>query len=101
MRASEVSIPVEGHTIAATVQVPTDAKGLIVFAHGSGSSRYSPRNMYVADVLHEAGLATLLLDLLTTAEGETDHRTAQFRFDIPFLASRLIDATRWTHKHPI
>lgn len=69
--------------------------GLVVFAHGSGSSRHSPRNQYVAAILRDSGLSTLLFDLLTTREEAIDDRTAEYRFDIPFLARRLVAVTDW------
>jgi dienelactone hydrolase len=80
--------------------IPNDACGLVLFVHGSGSSRFSTRNQYVAKKLNEAGLATLLFDLFTAEEDIIDSRTSQLRFDIEFLASRLIDATRWCVKQP-
>jgi putative phosphoribosyl transferase len=78
-----------------TLGIPPGAKGIVLFAHGSGSSRHSPRNRYVAQVLREGGLATLLLDLLTTQEEQVDMVTRAVRFDIPLLAERLVDATDW------
>src|SRR5580692_1524169 len=78
------SIQLEGY-----LSVPPAAAGVVLFAHGSGSSRHSPRNRYVADVLNQSGLATLLIDLLIAEEQEVDEQTAQLRFDIPFLARRL------------
>jgi len=75
--------------------VPDGARGTVIFAHGSGSSRLSPRNRYVAQVLQEAGLATLLMDLLTPTEERVDARSAALRFDIGFLSRRLVQATRW------
>jgi putative phosphoribosyl transferase len=80
--------------------VPATAKGVVVFAHGSGSSRHSPRNRYVADILNEGSLGTLLIDLLTAAEQEADRRTGQLRFDIPFLANRLVAITQWLREQP-
>jgi dienelactone hydrolase len=77
-----------------------DAAGVVVFAHGSGSSRHSPRNRMVAARMQEAGYATLLMDLLTAGEDEIDSRTRQFRFDIPRLASRLTGAIRWLSDRP-
>src|SRR3989304_7880363 len=74
---------------------PSGAKGVVLFAHGSGSSRFSPRNQYVAKVLNKAGIATFLIDLLTQDEEERDIATAEFRFDIALLANRLLDATDW------
>jgi putative phosphoribosyl transferase len=79
----------------AALVVPEGARGLVVFAHGSGSSRFSPRNRYVAGVLEEAGLATLLVDLLTKAEEQVDLRTREHRFDIELLAGRVEEAMRW------
>lgn len=93
-REQSVEIPPAG--LAADIRVPASAKGLIIFAHGSGSSRLSSRNRFVASVLHKAGLATLLLDLLTAAEEKIDARTMQLRFDIQLLATRLIQATQWS-----
>jgi pimeloyl-ACP methyl ester carboxylesterase len=75
--------------------VPLRATGVVLFAHGSGSGRHSPRNQRVAELLHEAGMATLLLDLLTSAEEQTDQFTRHYRFDVPLLAQRLIGATDW------
>lgn len=74
---------------------PVDPGGIIVFAHGSGSSRFSPRNAWVADYLNRAGMATLLFDLLSAEEERTDRVTSGYRFDIPLLASRLSAATLW------
>jgi dienelactone hydrolase len=82
------------------LSVPTAPKGAVLFAHGSGSSRHSPRNRYVADVLNEGGLATLLIDLLTADEQEVDLQTAHLRFDIPFLARRLTTTTEWLSRRP-
>ena len=79
--------------------VPEHAKGLVLFAHGSGSSRLSPRNRYVADILNGAGLATLLIDLLTVQEDHIDRQTMEFRFNIGLLAERLIKLTDWHSLH--
>jgi dienelactone hydrolase len=91
--------PVTLHTGAVGIQglltVPEGASGLVLFAHGSGSGRFSPRNIFVADVLNQAGLATLLIDLLTEEEQAIDERTGEFRFDIGLLAARVIGATDW------
>lgn len=78
--------------------VPDGAGGLVLFAHGSGSSRLSPRNRFVAGILQSAGFATLLMDLMTRPEERLDMATAQLRFDIPFLAERVIAATRWVRE---
>jgi len=91
-----VAVPVDSVRLDGTLSVPTAASGIILFAHGSGSSRHSPRNRFVGDLLNEGGLATLLIDLLTADEQEVDMQTAQLRFDIPFLAKRLVAITEWT-----
>jgi putative phosphoribosyl transferase len=78
-----------------TLGVPPNASGIILFAHGSGSSRFSSRNRYVARVLRDAGLGTLLLDLLSPAEEAADEFTRHYRFDIPMLAKRLVMAIDW------
>jgi putative phosphoribosyl transferase len=80
--------------------VPEQATGLVLFAHGSGSSRLSPRNRYVADILNGAGFATLLVDLLTAQEERIDFQTREFRFNIGLLAERLIGLTEWQRAHP-
>jgi putative phosphoribosyl transferase len=82
------------------LSLPDPASGVVLFAHGSGSSRHSPRNRYVARVLQEAGLGTLLIDLLTPAEEAVDMRTAHLRFDIGLLAARLTSATEWLAQQP-
>ena len=83
-----------------TLGVPADAKGIVLFAHGSGSSRFSSRNRYVARVLRDAGLATLLLDLLSPAEERIDEVTRQHRFDIGLLARRLVATIDWLGAQP-
>ncbi|MBH8565975.1 dienelactone hydrolase family protein [Nostoc sp. CENA67] len=93
VRAGEVKL--EGNLV-----IPEGATGVVLFAHGSGSSRHSPRNRYVAQVLQQAGLATLLIDLLTLEEEEIDLRTRHLRFDIALLASRLVGATDWLAQYP-
>jgi putative phosphoribosyl transferase len=90
-----VRIPAAGVDLDGDLFVPADASGVVLFAHGSGSSRHSPRNRMVAGRLQEAGYATLLMDLLTAEEDEVDSRTRKFRFDIPRLASRLTGAVQW------
>lgn len=87
-------------TLEGNLVVPPGAQGVVLFAHGSGSSRHSPRNRYVAGVLQEAGLATLLVDLLTQQEELVDMRTAHLRFDIGMLAERLVWATDWLAQQP-
>jgi putative phosphoribosyl transferase len=85
----------------ADLHVPVDAHGLVIFAHGSGSSRFSSRNRTVAASLNEGRFATLLLDLLTQAEERVDVRTAEYRFDIPLLGRRVIAATDWVKGHQL
>src|SRR5918994_7865353 len=78
----------------------TDVKGIVIFAHGSGSSRHSPRNKYVAQVLNNVGIATLVVDLLTLEEDSVDNLTKEHRFNIQLLAQRLITCTDWTSQNP-
>jgi putative phosphoribosyl transferase len=94
-----VRIPVGTVAVDGDLDVPYAATGVVLFAHGSGSSRLSPRNRYVAEVLEQARLATLLLDLLTPEEEAIDEQTAQLRFDIGLLAKRLVLAADWLRKH--
>ncbi len=91
----DVQIPLRGIVLEGKLSVPNDARGIVVFAHGSGSSRFSRRNIWEADYLQRHGFATLLFDLLTAEEDAIDTHTRQFRFDIPTLAKRLSCATRW------
>ena len=95
-----VAIPVGSIDLEGDLSIPTAAKGTVLFAHGSGSSRRSPRNRFVADLLNESGLATLLMDLLTEDEQQVDLQTAHLRFDIPLLAKRLAAITEWLARHP-
>jgi putative phosphoribosyl transferase len=97
---SRVQIPAAGVILDGDLVLPANAAGVVVFAHGSGSSRHSPRNRMVAAKLHEAGYGTLLMDLLTAEEDEIDSRTRKFRFDIPRLASRLTGAIGWLRDRP-
>src|SRR5437867_9069784 len=94
-KSHEGTIPSGRLTLQGELLVPTGAKGIVLFAHGSGSSRHSPRNQQVARSLRQAGLGTLLFDLLTAEEEEADMRTRHLRFDIELLAGRLVDATNW------
>jgi putative phosphoribosyl transferase len=87
-------------TLEGNLSLPEGARGIVLFAHGSGSSRHSPRNRYVAQVLNEAKLATLLVDLLTPDEEAIDLRTAHLRFDIGLLAERLVGVTDWLTQYP-
>ncbi|HZY57828.1 MAG TPA: dienelactone hydrolase family protein [Rubrobacteraceae bacterium] len=95
VRVSAGPVVLEGN-----LGVPDGARGVVLFAHGSGSGRHSPRNRYVAQVLRKAGLATLLIDLLTEEEEEVDLRTRHLRFDIGLLAERLVGATEWLERSP-
>ncbi|CCG03771.1 conserved protein of unknown function [Blastococcus saxobsidens DD2] len=90
-----VEVPSSEAALAGDLVVPRAARGVVLFAHGSGSSRHSPRNQQVAAALHDAGFGTLLLDLLTEAEEQVDARTRELRFDIGLLAGRLTDAADW------
>jgi len=95
MKLNQVAIPLRGVNLDGELCLSASGHGLVVFAHGSGSSRLSPRNQYVARVLNEGGLGTLLFDLLTIEEEQAERRTGNLRFDIAFLAQRLAGATRW------
>jgi putative phosphoribosyl transferase len=90
-----VQVSAGGVALEGDLALPPGARGLVLFAHGSGSSRHSPRNRAVASFLQAAGLATLLLDLLTLEEEARDQYTREYRFDIPRLATRLVFATDW------
>ena len=95
-----VAVESDGVTLAGELAMPEGARGVVAFAHGSGSSRFSPRNHYVAGVLQGEGVGTLLFDLLTEPEGEQDARNLQLRFDIGLLARRLGGATDWLRSRP-
>lgn len=90
-----VQLRIDSITLEGALVIPDGAEGIVLFAHGSGSSRHSPRNRFVAQILHEEGLGTLLFDLLTAQEEEIDRRTRELRFDINLLAERLVGATDW------
>jgi putative phosphoribosyl transferase len=90
-----VRVPAAGAMLEGNLAISPNASGVVLFAHGSGSSRHSPRNRAVARALNEGGLATLLVDLLTPAEESVDEQTGQLRFDIGLLADRLVDAADW------
>src|SRR5688572_20492287 len=96
----DVEISVGGSILQGNLDIPGSPTGIVIFAHGSGSSRFSPRNRLVASALHGAGLATLLMDLLTPAEEQVDLRTGHLRFDIGFLADRLVAAVDWICAQP-
>src|ERR671932_1730358 len=91
----EVEIQAGGYVVSGILNIPENATALVLFAHGSGSSRHSPRNQFVARTLNNAGLATLLFDLLTPEEEAVDLYTREHRFNIGLLADRLVHATRW------
>lgn len=91
----EVMMDISGVALEGTLALPKSPRGLVLFAHGSGSSRHSPRNRYVAHILHTQRIATLLFDLLTQREESVDRFSGEFRFNIPFLAKRLVGATGW------
>jgi dienelactone hydrolase len=95
-----VRVPTRGGLLSGDLSVPRGANGLVLFVHGSGSSRLSPRNRRVARDLERAGLATLLFDLLTPEEEVVDERTRRLRFDIGLLLGRLLDATEWAASEP-
>ena len=92
---NEVQIQAGQAALSGNLHIPDGAAVLVLFAHGSGSSRHSPRNQFVARTLNNAGLATLLFDLLTPEEESIDARTGEFRFNIGLLAERLVHATKW------
>lgn len=101
MHLQEVSIPVGNIMLEGSLHIPEEAHGIVLFAHGSGSSRLSPRNQFVARFLHDAQIATLLFDLLTPEEEVIDDKTRELRFNISFLAKRLQLATDWVSKYEI
>jgi putative phosphoribosyl transferase len=100
MPGRSVIVPVGTVELEGNLEIPHGAQGVVLFAHGSGSSRFSPRNRFVARMLNQAGIATLLIDLLTDGEEALDAQTAQLRFDIPLLANRLVAATDWLSRNP-
>jgi putative phosphoribosyl transferase len=95
VQTRQVAIPIGPIRLEGDLGVPSEPRGVVLFAHGSGNSRHSPRNGYVARVLHEAGVATLLLDLLTQEEEELEAYDQHLQLDIDLLAGRLVEATRW------
>ncbi|MGQ9555817.1 MAG: dienelactone hydrolase family protein, partial [Anaerolineae bacterium] len=96
-----VSVPVDSVALEGNLVLPAVAQAVVLFAHGSGSSRHSPRNRYVAQELRRGGLGTFLIDLLTPQEEKIDLRTRQFRFDIGLLATRLVGVTDWLTQQPL
>jgi len=100
IESHSISVPIGRDSIYGDLNIPVGSRSVILFAHGSGSSRHSPRNKYVAEVLNQAGFSTLLLDLLTADEERIDQQTAHLRFDIELLADRLISGTDWLGARP-
>lgn len=99
-RTKEVGIPLGPIELYGSLTQPETQQGLVIFVHGSGSGRFSPRNQYVAQYLNQTGFSTLLFDLLTQDEEIIDERTREYRFDIPMLAERLIGVTDWVGSQP-
>ncbi len=95
IQQNEVVIPTAGLSLVGNLMIPEAAEGIVLFAHGSSSSRFSPRNRFVAGLLNEVGFATLLFDLLTTDEHQLDQQTRQLRFDINMLTRRLSGTVEW------
>jgi dienelactone hydrolase len=100
IETTSVQISAANVQLNGDLSLPADADGIVLFAHGSGSSRHSSRNKYVASELNHAGLATLLFDLLTEQEEDEERYTRHLRFDIPLLAERLVAATDWVTREP-
>jgi putative phosphoribosyl transferase len=98
IREAEVDIPCSDVVLTGDLVIPSSAEGLVIFAHGSGSSRLSPRNRMVAEEMHHRGLATLLFDLLTPHEAQEEAATGALRFNIAFLTERLVAATHWAQQ---
>lgn len=96
---ADVVVRMDGLKMAGILHIPADCKGVVLFAHGSGSSRFSPRNRYVAKVLQRRKIGTLLFDLLTKEEEREDEWSSQIRFDIPLLAERMAGATKWLEEY--
>ncbi|MCL2476001.1 dienelactone hydrolase family protein [Candidatus Bathycorpusculum sp.] len=98
--SSTQKIPIENIVVEGDLTLPSNTQGMVVFVHGSGSSRLSPRNQYVAQKFNQASIATLLFDLLTPNEEKIDVLTAEYRFNIDLLTNRLIGATQWLQNKP-
>jgi len=99
-QAQPLRIPANGAILNADLVIPVEARGIVLFAHGSGSSRHSHRNQFVARILQESSFGTLLMDLLTTEEEHLDNQTRELRFDIDLLADRLLATVEWTAAQP-
>jgi len=100
MQERLIQVTSGGQVLEGNLSLPQNARGIVLFAHGSGSSRHSPRNRYVAGALQQAGLGTLLIDLLTRNEEQAEAVTRHLRFDIDFLAERLVAAADWLSRDP-
>lgn len=100
MQPIDVTVQSEEVALEGALSIPERARGVVLFAHGSGSSRFSPRNRFVAAFLNQGGLGTLLLDLLTAEEHEIDERSGALRFDIDLLSRRLVGVVDWASTHP-
>jgi dienelactone hydrolase len=98
--ANLIHIHSGGADLTGTMEIPENAKGVVLFAHGSGSSRHSPRNRFVAGVLQQRGFGTILFDLLTEVEEQDDAKSGHLRFDISLLADRLVVAIDWLRQQP-
>jgi putative phosphoribosyl transferase len=96
MKTTQINIPIHGNTLLGNLNIPNDAESLVIFSHGSGSSRFSKRNIHVANLLNQSKIATLLTDLLTTEEDEI----YEYRFDIDLLTQRLIEVTNFVAQLP-
>jgi putative phosphoribosyl transferase len=99
VKTSTVRIPADGKWLEGELIIPSAATGIVVFAHGSGSGRHSPRNKFVAEIIQKAGLGTLLFDLLTRDEEAIEVHTRHLRFDIGLLGGRLVEVVRWVMSH--
>jgi pimeloyl-ACP methyl ester carboxylesterase len=97
-KSLSVTVDLPGTFLEGEVVLPEQARSLVVFAHGSGSSRFSPRNRFVAEVLHGSGIGTFLFDLLTAEEEEEEEPTGRYRFDIPLLGDRLLGVLSWLER---
>jgi dienelactone hydrolase len=101
IQRTEVAVQTSDVVLEGNLALPAETEAIVVFAHGSGSSRHSPRNQLVADALNQAGMATLLFDLLTPAEEQIDLLTRELRFNIPLLADRLTGAVDWVRQYTL
>lgn len=100
-QSEDIVLQAGNNRLSGNLVIPEQAAAIVVFVHGSGSSRFSSRNKFVANEINKAGLATLLFDLLTAQEDATDQITGEFRFNIPLLARRLIDSIDWLQRHEL